>query len=353
MKKKTVVAATSLTAAGGAVLGTMAVAGGVAAAAYWTWRRRQGHFSLRGRVALVTGGTRGLGFAITRQLLNEGCRVAVCSRDAEECQRAAERLSARGEVFAQPCDLRQPEQITALVRAIEQHWGPVDILVNNAGIMQVGPWEHMEEDDLREALAIHVWAPLRLIQAVTPHMRAQKAGRIVNISSIGGIVPVPHMLPYTASKFALTGMSEALRAELARDGVKVTTICPWLTRTGSQEGAQFKGQHEKEFAWFAGLGTAPFVPQSAPAAARRTVRALRHGEGRVVLALPGKLAALAHGATPGATLALLALAARWLPNATPNGQTAHAGHESYNRLTAAVVRPRIQRDKKHYNQPAA
>lgn len=346
--KKAIVAATSLTAAGGAVV----LAGGVAAA-YAVWRRRKGNFPLAGRVALVTGGTRGLGFAIARQLLNAGCRVAVCSRGAEECQRAAERLGAHGEVFAPTCDLRQPEQITALVRAIEQHWAPIEVLVNNAGIMQVGPWEHMDEDDLREALDIHLWAPLRLIQAVTPQMRARKAGRVVNISSIGGVVPIPHMLPYTISKFALTGMSDALRAELARDGVRVTTICPWLTRTGSQEGARFKGQHAKEFAWFAGLGTAPFVAQSAPAAARRIVRALRRGEAHVVLALPGKLAALAHGATPGVTLALLALAARWLPNGSPDGQVGRAGHESYNRLTAAVVRPRIQRDKRHYNQPAA
>lgn len=332
----------------GAAASAVIVAGG--AVAWAAWRQRD-WFPLRGKVALVTGGARGLGFAIARELLAAGCRVAICARGEEECARAAERLGSIGEVFAQPCDLRQPAQITALVQAIEERWAPVDILVNNAGIMQVGPWDLMSEDDLRDALAVHLWAPWRLIHAVAPHMRERKSGRIVNISSIGGIVPVPHMLPYTASKFALAGLSQALHAELAHEGVRVTTVCPWLMRTGSQEGASFKGQHDKEFAWFAGLGTAPFVAQSPRTAARRIVRAVRRGEARLVLALPGKLAALGHGIAPGATLAAMAWAGRWLPNGSPQGNAAQPGRASYNRLTAALLAPRIRRDQARYNQP--
>lgn len=327
----------------------IALAGGVLA----RWRQRRRRFSLRGRVALVTGGVRGLGFAIAEELLTAGSRVALCARSPEACAAASRKLALRGEVFAYPCDLTQPDQIPPLLRAIADHWAPVDVLINNAGIMLVGPAEQMNEADFRAALDIHFWAPLRLIQTVIPHMRAQRAGRIVNISSIGGIVPVPHMLPYTASKFALTGLSQGLSSELATADIRVTTVCPWLTRTGSQEGAQFKGRYRQEFTWFAALGTAPIVPQSAAAAARRIVRALRRGEARVVLGWQGRLAAAAYGWAPSAMLGLLGLAARWLPAPAPQNSALRAGAASYSRWTALWLRPRISRDQARYNQPAA
>src|SRR5204863_2590958 len=121
---------------------------------------------------------------------------------------------------------------------------------------------------------------------VMPDMRARREGRIVNISSIGGKVSVPHLLPYSASKFALVGLSEGLRAELAKDGIVVTTVCPGLMRTGSPRNAQFKGQHRAEYAWFTLSDSMPFFSQSAERAARQILSACRHGEAEVVLSLP-------------------------------------------------------------------
>ena len=130
-------------------------------------------------------------------------------------------------------------------RAISQtigHYGSIDVLINNAGIIQVGPLDHMKLSDYDDAMKTHFWGPLFLVLAVLPHMRNQGGGRIVNISSIGGRISVPHLVPYSASKFALAGLSDGLRAELARDQIVVTTVCPGLMRIGSPINAAFKGQ---------------------------------------------------------------------------------------------------------------
>src|SRR5262249_50390239 len=147
-----------------------------------------------------------------------------------------------------PCDITDRERVEEMVAVVQYRWGPVDVLINNAGTISVGPVETMTLDDYRRAMRTHFWGPLYTIHAVLPAMRRRGTGRIVNISSIGGKVSVPHLLPYNASKFALVGYSEGLRAELARDGIVVTTVCPGLMRTGSPRHAFFKGRHRAEYA---------------------------------------------------------------------------------------------------------
>ena len=342
---------------GAVAAGTIGAAGAVTvaagAAAYWAWRRRPGSYSLRDRAVLITGGTRGLGFALAREFLAHGARLALCSRSQEECDSAHAKLAPFGEVFTYACDLRRRDELAAMADAVRHRYGFLDVLVNNAGVMHVGPWEQMTDDDYAEALDVHLWAPLRLSRHFLPAMQARGQGRIVNISSIGGVVPVPHMLPYTLSKFALTGMTEGLRAEAYRHGVRVTLVCPWLTRTGSQENAQFKGRHRQEFAWFAVSGSSPVIAQDPEHAARQIVAACRRGRAVLVLGLPGKAAALLHGIAPGLTTDLMAQANRWLPKPAAEGERARAGAESYNRITERLVRPRVRRDKARYNQPAA
>jgi len=143
--------------------------------------------------------------------------------------------------------------------------------------------------------------------AVLPQMRARKAGRIVNVTSIGGKVSFPHLLPYAAAKFAATGLSEGLRSELARDGIVVTTIVPGLLRTGSYFHALFKGDKSKEFAWF-GLGdNLPGGSISAERAAREIVSATRRGEAERILSVPANLLSQMHGLAPGLTASLLTL----------------------------------------------
>ncbi len=175
---------------------------------------------------------------MAREFAREGARLVLCARDEAELQRAQKDLESLGaEVMTVPCDVTDKQSVTEMIESVNARFGGVDVLVNNAGVIQVGPIEVMTREDFEIAMQAHFWGPLNTILAVLPSMRAKKSGRIVNISSIGGKVSVPHLVPYSASKFALVGLSKGLRAELMKDGIKVTTVCPGLMRTGSPRNA--------------------------------------------------------------------------------------------------------------------
>src|SRR5205085_1734915 len=203
-----------------------------------------------------------------------GARVASCARDAEELERAnAELQQLSGDVLAVTCDLTNQVQVEEMIELVRLHLGQIDVLVNNAGVISVGPVELMTLEDYQQAMETNYWGALYTILAVLPEMRARREGRIVNITSIGGKISVPHLVPYSASKFALVGLSEGLRAELMKDGVVVTTICPGLMRTGSPRNATFKGRHRAEYTWFSISDALPLTSISATRAARRIVKA--------------------------------------------------------------------------------
>lgn len=321
--------------------------------------RQARRVDFHGKIVLVTGGSRGLGLLLARRFVAAGARVAVCARDAETLERAKldliERGAAPDQVFAYPCDVTDSARIADTVRATEQYFGgPVDILVNNAGIIQVGPMETMTQADYEEAFATHFWAPYHFAEAVLPGMRARKSGRIVNIASIGGIVSVSHLLPYSASKFALVGYSQGLRAELLKDNIYVTTVCPGLIRTGSPRNAYFKGQHEKEYAWFALSDALPGSSMSADAAADEILTAVRSGDPFLVTSLTAQAAALLHGVFPGVTADLMGLANQLLPEAEGGiGAARRTGRESETPLTESVLTALSQKAASDNNQLGA
>jgi NAD(P)-dependent dehydrogenase (short-subunit alcohol dehydrogenase family) len=271
--------------------------------------------SFEGRVVVITGGSRGLGLVLARMLVNEGARVVLLARDLDELERARAELDAcgRGEVMTLRCDVRRRADVRAAIDAVLDRWRSVDILINNAGVIQVGPLEHMDHEDFENAMATHFWGPLHLILEVTPVMRHRRFGRIVNISSIGGKIAVPHLAPYSASKFALTGLSDAIRAELDPYGIRVTTVAPGLMRTGSPINAQFKGQHEAEFAWFKVASSLPAVTIAAERAARKILDACRHGDPVLTITPQAKAAAVANVIAPASVARAMMLITRMLP----------------------------------------
>ena len=269
-------------------------------------QRRQA--DLGGQAVLITGGSRGLGLALSHEFGKHGCRLAICARDAEELARAKQNLEAHGfEVFTSVCDLTDTAQVTQLIADVTAHYGQIDILVNNAGVIEVGPVQNMQRRDFEDAMNVDFWGSLDTILAVLPQMQARRSGRIVNITSIGGKVAFPHLLPYAAAKFAATGLSEGLRPELKRDGITVTTIVPGLLRTGSYFHALFKGSKTGEFVWFSIGDNLPGGSISAERAAREIVAATRLGEAERILSVPASLLSYAQGLAPGATSALLTL----------------------------------------------
>lgn len=268
---------------------------------------------LHGKVVLITGGSRGLGLALAREFAAQGSRLAICARhehQLEEAKKDLERLGAA--VLAIPCDVTDRNQVQGMITSVIRHYGRVDVLVNNAGVIQVGPVQHMEMADFENAMNVMFWGVVFPTLSLLPHMLRRRGTRIVNITSIGGKVSVPHLLPYTCAKFAAVAFSEGLQAELAGQNVKVVTIVPGLMRTGSYLNAQFKGDRESESTWF-GLGsTLPLISMDVERAAREIVSATRRGEAERILSTPANLLARFHGAFPALATELLALVSQIL-----------------------------------------
>jgi NAD(P)-dependent dehydrogenase (short-subunit alcohol dehydrogenase family) len=314
-----------------------AVGAGALLAARALVRRARG-YDMRGKVVLITGGSRGLGLVLARELAGEGARLAICARDPVELERARADIELRGaEVVVVPCDVTDRAQVKELIEVVERHFGQIDVLVNNAGVIQVGPVEVMTLEDYEEAMRVHFWGPLYTTLAALPGMRRRGEGRIVNISSIGGKIGVPHLVPYSASKFALVGLSEGLRAELAKDGIVVTTVCPGLMRTGSPRNATFKGQHRAEYAWFAISDSLPVTSMQAERAARQIIASCKRGDAEVILSVQAILAIRFHQNFPELSADLRELANRLLPAPGGIGRRRAKGKESQSDLAPSIL----------------
>jgi len=299
--------------------------------------RAQRRIDLAGQVILITGGSRGLGLVLARQLVARGAHVAICARHADELERARIDLVERGgTVYASPCDVTHRDDIQRFIAEARDELGPIDALINNAGVVHVGPMELMNLEDYEQAMRTHLWAPLHATLAVLPEMRARRAGRIVNIASIGGKLAIPHLVPYSASKFALVGMSAGMRAELAQDGVFVTTVCPGLMRTGSPRHAMFKGRHQAEFAWFSIADALPVTSMSAERAAKAIIDALVHGDAEVVLSIPARIATKLYGLAPNLVDEVFGLVARLLPASNTDRRTVE-GKDAESSLSPSVL----------------
>ena len=289
---------------------------------------------VRGKVVLITGGSRGLGLVMARQLARKGAKIALCARDEEELQQAAYHLQ-EADILTVACDITNKQQVAEMVQQVNKNLGPVDILINNAGTIQVGPMETMTQKDYEDAMKIHFWGPFYIINELLPSMIGRRDGRIVNISSVGGKVSVPHLLPYSASKFALSGFSEGLAVELKKYNIKVTTVYPGLMRTGSPRNVDVKGQAEKEYAWFKTADSLPVLSMNAETAAKKIINAMRRGDKTLSYTFPAKLAITLHGLHPGLNMSFFDLVNKMLPGPGENvDRQARKGFESESKASS-------------------
>ena len=315
----------------------LALIGAAGATAAYIARQRR-HMEFSGKTIVITGGSRGLGLELARGFAAEGANLVLLARDRQqltEAERELRNIGAR--VASISCDVAKQEEVRQAIDSIIAD-KEIDVLINNAGIIQVGPYEHMELKDFADAMDAHFWGPLYLTQAVVPHMKRQGHGRIVNIASIGGKIAVPHLLPYVASKFALVGFSEGLRAELAKDHIYVTTVSPGLMRTGSHVNALFKGQHKKEFALFSIANASPALSVSSEHAARQIIEACRYGAAQLVIGPQARVARLVNGLIPTFVGGALSLIGRALPAPAPvDGDRLRRGWQSRSVLSPALL----------------
>jgi short-subunit dehydrogenase len=276
--------------------------------------------AFRFKNCVITGGSRGLGLALARRLVREGAHVTLIARDAQELERARQMLIfeyPNAQVLVQACDVTKEEQMSAALTASYNRFGAIDMLINNAGSILVGPFDALQRQDFEAQMELHLYAVINAVRAILPHFRRRREGRIVNICSMGGRVAVPHMLPYDTSKFALAGFSQGLNAELARENISVTTIFPTLMRTGSPIQAVFKGDHEKEFAWFAAGDNFPGVSMDADTAAEKILQAARERRAEWVPSGLGKVRLGAAVAFPE----LMALSMDLMNRLMPRGRS--------------------------------
>lgn len=284
--------------------------------------------------ALVAGGSRGLGMLLARELLDRGYQVAICARNVDDMDRACQILGAHGKVRAYACDVRDHEAVEQLVSSVTSDLGPIEVLITVAGVIQVGPAEVMTLEDYRNAVETMTMGPVHLALAVLPGMRERRRGRIGTVTSVGGLVSPPHLLPYATAKFGAVGFSDGLAASLAGTGVTATTIAPGLMRTGSPERADFSGRPEREYAWFAPAASLPLLTVDADRAARIMVDATLAGKPMVLVGWLPKVAHRVRGLAPGMTTRMMKVMNRVLPSAGEDPRRLVMGRDAESRLSS-------------------
>jgi len=271
-------------------------------------------------VAVVTGASRGLGFLIARELADHGHDLVICARSGSGLRPAVDDLERRGaQVIAIEADVGVAAEAQRVITAADRRFGRLDILVANAGVIQVGPAREFSARDYAHAMDVIFWGTVHTSLAAMPLLRRTR-GRVLAVTSIGGKLPAPHLLPYTAAKHAAVGFAEGLRVEAAREGVTVTVAVPGLMRTGSTRNALFAGDRESERRWFTLGASLPVVSINAEKAARQLVRATLRGRPEVIVTPLAKLAARAHGLAPSTFLRLVTVVNRLLPRGSGSGQ---------------------------------
>jgi short-subunit dehydrogenase len=307
---------------------------GLAIAAARRLRRRP----LAGHVVLITGGSRGLGLEMARQAAARGARVAICGRDVDSLEEARSELARDGtEVLAVPCDVGDASAVGRMLDQVRDKLGEVDVLIANAGVITVGPLADQTVDDFHEAMDVMYWGVVHPVLGVLPAMRARRDGSIAIVTSIGGRVSVPHLLPYAGAKFAAVGFAEGLRADVARDGVRVTHVVPGLMRTGSHLRAYFKGRNRAEFSWFAVAASLPFLSADVRHAAGQVLDAVERGSAEIVIGLPAKVISTVHGLMPATTMRVLSGFDRLLPKEGGIGEERLPGSASQTPVTRSPL----------------
>lgn len=191
---------------------------------------------------LITGASQGIGKATALRFAREGYNVVLAARQPDRLEAAAEEVRALGQqALAIPTDVRDIAQVTAMVQKAIARFGQIDLLINDASVYYMGPVEAASLNDWQQIINTNLWGYIHTIHTLLPHFLERSKGTIVNISSIGGLDPIPYQVPYTTSKFAITGLTKSLRTELAPKGIHVCGIYPSFIRTRLMERGLFRG----------------------------------------------------------------------------------------------------------------
>jgi short-subunit dehydrogenase len=196
---------------------------------------------------LITGASQGIGKATAQLFAQKGYNLVLAARQPERLTAVAQELQQAGHTaLAVPTDVKDQQQVNDLMQKALAHYGTIDVLVNNAGIYISGPAEQFSLDDWHQAIDTNLWGYIHTIHALLPHFLERGTGTIVNLDSVGGKVPIPYLVPYSTSKFAVTGLTQSLHSELAPKGIHVCGVYPNLIKTSFLERAIFRGNDAED-----------------------------------------------------------------------------------------------------------
>jgi len=312
----------------------------------------------RGKVVVITGGSRGLGLAMAEEFGRRGALLVLAARNEVQLADARRQLLDRGvvksadDVLIVAADLRNPEEASRLIDEATRRFGRVDVLINNAGVITVGPVENQTLEQFHEVMESNFYTGLHCTLAVLPQMLQRREGAIANVTSIGGRISVPHLLPYCASKFAAVGFSEGLGMEVRSKGIRITTICPGLMRTGSHRNALFTGDASREYQWFSLAANLPGASASARHAARKIANGIAAGCAEITITPQALIAARFGNLSPEAKRIAMMAMHMALPDPMGGQNTPHRGEEVRERelFPAATIGSSAA---KRYNQVGA
>ena len=268
--------------------------------------RYRGRYDFENKVVIITGGSRGLGLVLARELASRGASLGLMARDAIELARARRTIDSDSLVQLLPADVTDPAQVEQAFSTMIRRFGRIDVVINNAGQVLSAPFDDTTREDFAAMLDVHFWGTLNVSRAALPHLARHGEGRIINICSIGGRVPVPHLSAYCASKYAQAGLSAVMAQELRSKGIRVTTVLPGLMRTGSHLQAWFKGERPTEFALFSLIGGAPMTSMSAERAAKLILAASARGQSDAVIPFTYRQISRIYSLVPNLSIAALA-----------------------------------------------
>lgn len=259
---------------------------------------------LKNKVAVVTGGSEGIGKEIARALVQSGAQVAIIARSPEKLDGCSEELGGRVKGFS--ANLTLPEEVRRVLADVEAHFGPIDILVNNVG---GGTFKPLHEQTAAEAelpIGIPLTSAIVACHAVVPGMIKRGSGHILSLTSPAGYVPFPYMMPYVVTRHAMNGLALALRYELRDHGVGSTLFCPGQVDTGYFE------RNDADVDWYP--RAAKLFPVLRPEeVAKRVVKAIRNNRREVIYPVRLWLFLRFYQKFPGLTVGLLSILGLWRP----------------------------------------
>jgi short-subunit dehydrogenase len=265
-------------------------------------------FVLRDRVVVVTGAASGIGAALAANLASKGAFLALIDRDHLGLETVTEKARRKGcQICNYVADLSDPAAIQQLPQAIHADLGPASVLINNAGVTLTGAFEHATAEQFDSVMAINFHAPVAMVRAFLPQLRMSRSAQIVNLSSLFGIIGVPGQVAYCASKFALRGFSEALRAELLTTDIGVSVVHPGGIRTNILASADIGTGMDPLDAAASKAGGQRFLRMDPQKAAARIVKGIERRENRILVGADARLLELLQRLLPASYGRLLSL----------------------------------------------